>query len=306
MGAEAQKTAGNRGSRHDDAVAWLQGAPPRRTDFADIIAKRTTSEGTVLWHGQDIQAGGARRNWASDVPPTSAPVIREDDQDIGFVVRIARRPNGDTARALARDSGIDPRYIFWTPDTLSETEAEALVDWAALLKLVDRYRTKQGEEAELVLGWVRDRASTYAQAMVSVLMSAYDRGAITSHNVGTHSFEYSGVGSLASVIAKVVGAVLDTVYESKCLELPVRGIARAGQGFGSERPSASLTGWCAMARSRPAPGQGDVGVGGTPRHWRRPRSPSSTSASAGSRAICWSSSRRSWRRPRRSICRRST
>ena len=254
--AEAQKTAGNRGSQHDDAVAWLQGCASHvRTDFADIIAKRFTSKETVLWHGRDVQGRVELvENWASDVPPDiRTGDSRGDDQDIDFVVRIARRPNGDTARALARDSGIDPRYVFWTPDTLSETEAEALVDWAALLKLVDRYRTKQGEEAELVLSWVRDRASTYAQAMVSVLMSAYDRGAITSHNVGTHSFEYSGVGSLASVIAKVVGAVLDTVYESKCLELPVSGMARAGQGFGSEEAIGVINGMVRHGRIASGP-----------------------------------------------------
>ncbi len=235
--AQTQTTGAQQGAQYDNTVAWMQrGAAHVRTDFGSIIAARYSEKRSVLWHGREIQGRVELVDLSkpSTPPPIRTGDSRGDDQDIDFVVRIGRKPDGDGVRKLVRSGGVDPRYLFWVPASLDAAQQDVLIQWAAYVRLADRYLTKQGEEAELVRNWVSQRIAEHAPRIMSVLVGAYAAGAISSATVDSHEFAYPAAGHLDGAIEKAVTEVLDNVYASADLTFEVREMGGKRSGFRSE------------------------------------------------------------------------
>lgn len=235
--AQTQTTGSQQGAQYDDTVAWMQrGAAHVRTDFGSIIASRHSVKRSVLWHGREIQG---RVELVDLSTPSTPQAIRTgdskgDDQDIDFVVRIGRKPDGEGVRRLVRGGGVDPRYLFWVPASLDTAQQDVLIHWAAYVRLVDRYLSKQGEEAELVRNWVSQRIAEHAPKIMGVLVGAYAAGVVTSSTVDSHQITYQAAGQLDAAIENAVTEVLDNVYTSADLTFDVREMGGKRSGFRNE------------------------------------------------------------------------
>jgi len=235
--AQTQNTGSQQGAQYDNTVAWMQrGAAHVRTDFGSIIAARYSEKRSVLWHGREIQGRVELVDLSkpSPPPPIRTGDSRGDDQDIDFVVRIGRKPDGEGVRKLVRGGGIDPRYLFWVPGALDTAQQDVLIQWAAYVRLVDRYLSKQGEEAELVRSWVSLQIAEHAPRMMSVLVGAYAAGTMASATVDSHEFSYQATGQLDTATEKAVAEVLDNVYTSSDLAFEVREMGGKRSGFRNE------------------------------------------------------------------------
>lgn len=168
------------------------------------------------WHGRSIKGTVYMRDlgdiakYKSPLPPINSP---DTDQD--FAVFISNRPCKEQIASIA-DRIKDPRVLYWSPDELSPSERERLIDFAAYRQLVADYRGKESAEAKDVLSWVADRLKGEMGTICKLVPDSYGRGQICA--IDHERMDFSCVGNLGPIIEPLVAHVLDAVYESASID----------------------------------------------------------------------------------------
>lgn len=168
------------------------------------------------WHGRSIKGTFYMRDLA-DIAKNKSPLppINSPDTDHDYAVFVSNRPCKDHITSIA-DRIKDPRVLYWSPDDLSPSERERLIDFAAYRQLVADYRGKESAEAKDVLSWVADRLKSEMGTICKLVPDSYGRGRICA--IDHESMEFSCVGNLGPILEPLVAHVLDAVYESASIE----------------------------------------------------------------------------------------
>ena len=168
------------------------------------------------WHGRTIKGIVYMRD-LGDIQKNKSPLppINSADTDNDYAVFISNRPSADQIGDLA-DRIKDQRILYWSPDELSITERERLIDFAAYRQLVGEYLGKESAEAKDVLTWVADRLKKEIGTICKIVPDSYGRGRICA--VDHEKMEFECIGTLAPILQPLAAHVLDAVYESAKIE----------------------------------------------------------------------------------------
>ena len=168
------------------------------------------------WHGRGIKGIVYMRD-LGDIAKNKSPLppINTADTDNDYAVFVSNRPCKDQITSLA-DRIKDQRILYWSPDDLSATERERLIDFAAYRQLVGDYLGKESAEAKDVLTWVADRLKKEIGTICKIVPDSYGRGRICA--IEHENMEFSCIGNLGPILEPLVAHVLDAVYESASLE----------------------------------------------------------------------------------------
>lgn len=203
--------------------SWDITTPLMNMDFSygnkSIFHQIAPAEQNVFdleWHGRSIKGTVYMRD-LGDIAKNKSPLppINSPDTDHDFAVFISNRPCKEHIASIA-DRIKDPRVLYWSPDELSPSERERLIDFAAFRQLVADYRGKESAEAKDVLGWVADRLKGEMGTICKLVPDSYGRGQICA--IDHERIEFSCVGNLGPIIEPLVAHVLDAVYESASIE----------------------------------------------------------------------------------------
>lgn len=168
------------------------------------------------WHGRSIKGTVYMRDLGEIAKNKSPlPPINSSDTDHDFAVFISNRPCKDQVAGIAERIK-DQRVLYWSPDDLSPSERERLLDFAAYRQLVGDYRGKESAEAKDVLTWVADRLKGEMGTICKIVPDSYGRGRICA--IEHENMEFSCVGNLGPILEPLVDHVLDAVYESASLQ----------------------------------------------------------------------------------------
>lgn len=168
------------------------------------------------WHGRSIKGMVYMRDLGDIAKNKSAlPPINSAETDNDYAVFISNRPCKEHIAGLA-DRIKDQRILYWSPDNLSTTERERLIDFAAYRQLVGDYLGKESAEAKDVLTWVADRLKKEIGTICKIVPDSYGRGRICA--IEHENMEFSCIGNLGPILEPLVAHVLDAVYESAKIE----------------------------------------------------------------------------------------
>ncbi len=179
--------------------------------FRDI-APADQKDIEVLWNNRAIKGRVYMRDLLDIAGKhVSLPVLNTAETDHDFVVYVSSRPCGDKVADLARRVK-DPRILFWTPDSLSQSEHDRLLDFAAYRELVAEYGGKDSQDAKDVMSCVVDKLRAEMGSIYQIITGSYGAGrgriAATDHTELT----FRCVGELPAILQPVVKQVLDTTY----------------------------------------------------------------------------------------------
>lgn len=175
------------------------------------VAPASQFDLTVPWHGREISGriymrdmfSIARRN--ATLPNINSPITGLD-----YAVFISSTPCQAELDALIRDQK-DPRVIFWSPDELTNSEQNLLLDFAAYRRMVAEYRGRDTEEVRSVLEWVKGQLNANLGAIYRMVPESYSRGRIAAQDHTQMTFNLHG--ELSAILTGLVGQVLDSTYE---------------------------------------------------------------------------------------------
>lgn len=170
----------------------------------------------LVWHGRSIKGMVYMRD-LGEIQKNKSPLpqINSAETDNDYAFFISNRPCIDQIAHLA-DRIKDQRILYWSPDDLSATEREQLIDFAAYRQLVGDNLGKESSEAKDVLTWVADRLKKEIGTICKMVPDSYGRGRICA--IEHENMEFSCIGNLGPILEPLVAHVLDAVYESAKIE----------------------------------------------------------------------------------------
>jgi len=177
--------------------------------FADI-APSSQTDITVKWHGREITGRVYMRDLLDVATHNKLlPSINSAETGLDYAVFISSTPAVDQLDRLV-DAKKDPRVLFWSPDSLTPSESELLIDFAAYRALVREYVGKDDEQAQQVLSWVQGQLRDQMGTIYQIVPNSYGRGRITAQDHAQMSFLPQG--ELSAILTPLVGQVLDAIY----------------------------------------------------------------------------------------------
>lgn len=179
-------------------------APAEQKDI-EICWRNRTIKGRVAM--RDLRDAAARH--------ASMPPLDTAETDLDFAVHISSKPCGDAVAELARRSK-DPRLIFWTPDHLTPSENDRLLDFAAYRQLVGEFNQKDSQDAKDAMKWVGDRLRGEIGGIYKIVPDSFARGRIAA--IDHAHLNFTCEGELPAILAPLVGQVLDAAYASAELD----------------------------------------------------------------------------------------
>lgn len=180
------------------------------------IAPADGQDVEVSWHNRAIKGRVAMRDLLDVAGKHMAlPAPSTAETDLDFIVYVSSKPCGDKVAELAKRAK-DPRILFWTPDTLNQSEHDRLLDFAAYRELVAEYGGKDSQDAKDVMNWVADRLRSEIGTIYKVVPDSYARGRIAAADHGNLTFTCEG--ELPAIVEPLVRQVLDATYASATLD----------------------------------------------------------------------------------------
>jgi len=216
------------------------------------IAPESQQDLTIHWHGREISGRVYMRNLA-DIARRNAllPSINSPDTGLDFAVFIGSTSGCDELDGLVKAKE-DPRVLFWTPDQLTSSELNLLIDFAAYRKIVAEAAGQETENARSILDWVQGRLREQMGGIYRIVPDSFSRGRITAADHSNLTFTCQG--ELSSILTPLVTQILDTVYESRELifDAPapfndtnamnaINGIVKLGEYERGARPTKELS-----------------------------------------------------------------
>jgi hypothetical protein len=177
------------------------------------IAPNNQTDITVRWRGREVKGRAYMRDLVRDVPITA---INSAETDLDFSVYISSEPSKDRLDRLIAEKK-DGRTLYWSPDTLTPSEAGLLLDFVAYRTMVGAFRGQDSEEAKDMLNWVQTRLRDEIGKIYRIVPDSYSRGRVACAD---HvKMDFSVQGELAAILSPLVGQALDTVYVTKDIDL---------------------------------------------------------------------------------------
>jgi hypothetical protein len=195
----------------------------------------------VSWHNRTIKGRVYMRDLLDNASKhTPLPPLNTAETDLDFAVFISSKPCVEKVAELAKRVK-DPRVLFWTPDTLNQSEQDRLLDFAAYRDLVGEYNNKDSQDAKDVMNWVAGRLRNEIGSIYKIVPDSYSRGRIAATDHGQMNFTCEG--ELAAILEPLVGQLLDSTYSSATIDFSsapasfddaeaikvMNGIVRAGE-----------------------------------------------------------------------------
>lgn len=170
----------------------------------------------IKWHGRMITGRVLMRDLRSEALRGGLLTsINSAETGLDFTVYVSSYPVAQHLDNLIQSKN-DGRMLFWSPDDLSSTERELLIDFAAYRTLVQDFRTRDSQEAREVLDWVQSRLRDQMGTIYRIVPDSYNRGRIAALDHSNVAFNLQG--ELKAILEPIVGQVLDTVYVSRELD----------------------------------------------------------------------------------------
>ena len=180
------------------------------------IAPNSQIDLVIRWRGREISGRVCMRNLLEESQrQTPLLSINSDQTDLDFMVFISSLPAAAYLDKLVRSKN-DPRLLFWSPDPLTPSEENLLIDFAAYRTLVTDFGPRDDQEAKDVLNWVQGRLRDQMGLIYKIVPDSYGRGVIQAHDHTQMSF--SCTGELVPILTPLVSQVLDATYESRDLD----------------------------------------------------------------------------------------
>ena len=170
----------------------------------------------VSWHNRTIKGRVSMRDLL-DIAGKQVPLpsLNTAETDLDFAVFISSKPCGDKVAELAKRVK-DTRALFWTPGTLTQSEQDRLLDFAAYRELVAEYNHKDSQDAKDVMNWVSDRLRNEIGSIYKIVPDSYARGRIAAADHGHLNFTCAG--ELPAILEPLVAQVLDVTYASATID----------------------------------------------------------------------------------------
>ncbi len=166
----------------------------------------------VLWHNREIQGKIYMRDFFKI---QHLPSLKTSDSGNDFFVFISSVPSSDEHKRRT-DISRDSRVVFWSPDELTGTERELLIDFAAYRGMVSEYQGKDTDEAQEMIKWVQNKIRGEMGTIYNIVLSRYSRGAMDSF--GHSKLDFNCQGNLENILTPVIARILDSVYESRDMD----------------------------------------------------------------------------------------
>lgn len=180
------------------------------------IAPASQTDLTIKWHGREINGRVYMRDLLS-IAKRNAPLpnINSPATGLDYAMFVSSTPCMEELDGLIKDQK-DPRVLFWSPDVLTTSELDLLIDFAAYRRMVAEYVGKDTEDARVVLEWVKGQLSANLGAIYRIIPESYGRGRITAQDHTQMVFAVQG--ELSAILTVLAAQVLDTVYISREME----------------------------------------------------------------------------------------
>lgn len=180
------------------------------------VAPASQFDLTMPWHGREISGRIYMRDMFSIASRNATlPNINSPITGLDYAVFISSTPCQAKLDALIRDQK-DPRVIFWSPDELTSSEQNLLLDFAVFRRMVAEYLGRDTEEARSVLEWVKGQLNANLGAIYRMVPESYSRGRIAAQDHGQMTFNLHG--ELSAILSGLVGQVLDGAYECSSMQ----------------------------------------------------------------------------------------
>ncbi len=219
--------------------------------FRDV-APSSQKDYTIKWHGREINGRVYMRDLL-DISTRNAmlPNINSPETGLDFSVYISSMPAVSELAKLVENKK-DGRILFWSPDALTATDQSLLIDFAAYRSLVADFRSKDTEEAKMVLQWVLDRLRDQMGTIYRMVPDSYSRGRIAA--LDHADMPFISEGELTAILTPLVEQILDAVYVSKEMVFTapapfndtnavnaINGIVRVGEISRGARPTKEIS-----------------------------------------------------------------
>lgn len=180
------------------------------------IAPATQMDIPIKWHGRMVTGRVLMRDLRNEALRGGILTsINSAETGLDFTVYVSSYPVAQYLNSLIQSKN-DGRMLFWSPDELTPTERELLIDFATYRTLVQEFRTRDTQEAREVLDWVQSRLRDQMGTIYRIVPDSYSRGVIAALDHSNIAFTMQG--ELKAILEPIVGQVLDTVYASREIE----------------------------------------------------------------------------------------
>ncbi|MAT45421.1 MAG: hypothetical protein CL609_24095 [Anaerolineaceae bacterium] len=166
----------------------------------------------IAWHKRGIKGRLLMRD-LNHLPQgaLSLPNINSEETGEDFMVFISSSPAEENTKTIIQQKK-DPRLLVWNPDVLTGSEQSRLIDFTAYNRLIAEYRNKEGEDAQVILQWVRKQLEIEMGSLVRMVSEVYGRGSLRS--LHHHDLNFSMQGDLKTILTPAISQVLDSTYDS--------------------------------------------------------------------------------------------
>ncbi len=201
-------------------------APAKRDD---MFVKHGNETIDITWNGRAISGLISMRDLLrAAVEHLMLPPIESAETERDFAVFISTKPVSEDNINEILKLCKDPRIILWTPASLTKTEEDCLIDFAACRKLVSTWQGKDTEDAVAVINWVSEKLKTELGKMAKVVDGTYGRGRMDALN--NTNMDFRVAGELTGILSPVVDRVLTSVYLSTSIKFEPPFIFRKEEG----------------------------------------------------------------------------
>ncbi|MBI9046675.1 MAG: hypothetical protein JEZ06_19445, partial [Anaerolineaceae bacterium] len=166
----------------------------------------------IAWHKRSVKGRLLMRD-LNRLPQgaLSLPNINTEETEEDFMILISSSSVGDTAASIIQQKK-DPRLMIWVPDKLSAQEQARLIDFTAYFLMVAEFRSKEDDDSQLVIQWIRNQLESEMGQFVRMVSEIYGRGTLRSLDHQQLVFQMQG--DLKSILTPAIKQVLDSTYDS--------------------------------------------------------------------------------------------
>lgn len=168
---------------------------------------------TVKWHNREIHGRIFMRNLLDHESKGSLlPSVNSSETGLDFHVFISSSPCENLIKKFTEKQK-DARTVFWSPDELTATEKDLLIDFASYREMIAEYKGKDTDEAREIITWVQNKLNGQMGMIYKIVPDSYARGHISAYKHSSIGFNCRG--ELENILTPIISIVLNSIYKSK-------------------------------------------------------------------------------------------
>jgi len=188
----------------------------KRSIFAEV-ASSSQQKLKIQWHKREI-AGSVLMRDLLEIAKNRAvvPMLDSSSNDEDFAVYISSDPCEAQLHQLAVNQK-DARILFWSPAAATATEQKLIIDLAAYIQIVNKYKNEGTQDARNILEHVQSRIKDQIGQLTKIVPDRYSRGMVCATDHTALSVKMQG--TLSQILEPALTMVLDATYESKDIDI---------------------------------------------------------------------------------------